>query len=203
MLQLDEVTIYQIFYQYHKEASMSMIALELGICRQTVSTHLSWQRYHLYSERLRRRIADLKRPKRSRTCPEGFIAMEEASYFFPNRPTTRELAGYCQDGWLQSVRYYKQPVTTREWIREWIAEAMGNLQLEGAFVTASALKILQATINLPNPITRTVMVGKRSFQLASLMHNEIKLPSRTISRAVAIQEFTALPYVVLAPQDLT
>ncbi len=195
MLQLDETTIYQIFYQYHRDISMAAIAQELGICRQTVSTHLSWQRFHLYSERLRKRIAGLKKPKKSRACPEGFFALEEASYFFPHRPTSRELATYCSTGVLRSVRHYKQPVTKKEWIMQ----AVGDLQIEGAFLTSSAIH----TLNRNDVVFTNVRFRSRQIRLASLLANQIHIPSRAISRAVSIQKFTGLPYVVLSHQDLT
>jgi hypothetical protein len=195
-LQLDESTIYQIFYQYHRDESMADIAQELGICRQTVSTHLSWQRYHLYSERLRKRIAGFKKPKKSRSCPKGYFALEEASYFFPHRPTPRELASYCATGVLQSVRHYRQPVTKREWVMK----AVGKLNLEGAFLTDSAVHTLQTR----QPVSfSTIKFRARHFHIASLLTNEIAIPSRAITRAVSIQRFTGLPYVVLTHQDLT
>lgn len=199
-LQLDETTIYQIFFQYHRDVSMADIASDLGICRQTVSTHLSWQRCHLYSERLRRRIASFKKPKKSRSCPAGFFALEEASYFFPHRPTTRELAAYCASGVLRSAKHYKQPVTKPEWIKQSIADFAKHAHLEGAFLTESAV----STLNLPVPIQFcTVRFRNRTFRIASLLVNSVALPSRAISRAIAMQSFTGLPYVVLTHQDLT
>lgn len=196
MLNLDEATIYQIFFQYYAGTEIQTIAHQLGITRNTVATHLTWNRAHHYSPRLLRRIKPLRRHRAARRHPPEYIALEECSYFFPHRPTPREIATvYCRQG-LRSVMYNRQRLTTREWIKTFIPPT----ELTGTFLTEQAYRFLggekPATIRYrPRPkATPRPLVPAHTC--------DVQIPDRALRRSIEIRDYTELPYVCLALQDL-
>lgn len=197
MLNLDEATIYQIFFQYYAGTEIQTIAHQLGVTRNTVATHLTWSRAHLYSERLLRRIRPLRRPRAARKHPEGFIAMEEASYFFPHRPSPREIATvYCRAG-LKSTFHNRQRLTRREWILDFLDPP----ELEGVFLTETAFKILGGT-HPAHTVTVKPRPGSTPRRLIPTHTADRPIPDRALRRALAIQDWTGLPYATLTLQDV-
>lgn len=187
----DSATLYQIFFLAHLGHSKRFISEELAISRNCVRWHLEGRYLHQYPERLIGRISPLRKPIPSRVprTPFGRLApqwltLQDASYFFPSRPTDRQLRRSKQFAGLRTSSVDGRIATTRPDVMRFLS----SMELpSGLLLSQDACRLLRSPINQP---------------FAACWDLPLSLPAATLRFAVAVQNWTGLPFSALAASDL-
>ena len=187
----DSATLYQIFFLAHLGHSKQFIAEELAVSRNCVRWHLEGRYFHRYPERLAGRILPLTKPNTGRVprTPQSrldrcWLSLQDASYFFPSRPTDRQIRRSKQFQGLQTTNVAGRVVTTREEISRFLS----NSELpSGLLLSQDACRLLRSPINQP---------------FAACWDLPLSLPAATLRFAVAVQNWTELPFSALSASDL-
>lgn len=187
MLKLANADIYRIFYLWYTGRDLTNIGTEVGCNRDTVRAHLSLVYWHKYNESLQKRISLIYRPlKRTRSIPEGYITLEDVSYFLFRRPNARTIQENYRSIRTEIVNGLK--LSKKEWVLDFVRRTESH-RPHGIFLTPGAVAKLSGE-KKGNKITRIGEVDLKS------------LPEDIISRSLAILEFTELHYLTLAEIDI-
>ncbi len=187
----DPATLYQIFFLAHLGHSKRFISEELSVSRNCVRWHLEGRYIHRYPQRFLSRILPLTRPKPDRaprTPPSrlgaNWLSLQDASYFFPSRPSDRQLRRSKQFRELRTKIVAGRIATTREEIMRFLSSS--ELP-SGLLLSQDACRLLRSPINQP---------------FAACWDLPLSLPASTLRFAIAVQNWTELPFSALASCDL-
>ena len=186
MIRLDSSTIYQIFWLSHTGFHKYEIARQLGIARNTVTSHLDGIFAYHYPHALRVRISRLSKPKkRRREIPEGFISIAESSYFFQKRPTVKTILAHYR---METRVLNGCTFTTKEWAKEY-AQTRNKPGIEGVCITRKAARYLYGI--------------KPRFKITRLSEvDSSDTPAALVHAAIQIQRWTQMPFITLDIQDV-
>jgi hypothetical protein len=187
----DSATLYQIFFLAHLGHSKRFISEELAVSRNCVRWHLEGRYLHNYPQRFLSRILPLTKPRldrvpRTPTCrlESHWLTLQDASYFFPSRPTDRQLRRSKQFRELRTKIVAGRIATTREEIMRFLSSS--ELP-SGLLLSQDACRLLRSPITQP---------------FAACWDLPLSLPAATLRFAVAVQNWTGLPFSALASSDL-
>lgn len=188
-MRVDNATIYQIFWKAHQGIPIAQIARSLGVARNTVSWHLTGRLIPQYPERLQQRVRSLTIPKRRKKAPpDSRITLQEASYFFLNRPTARTIMSHYP---LRTEIRNGITVTTPAWARECAAARVTNPP-EGIFMTSDCASKLYGHRSKKR-IVRLVEIEQVAEETA---------PASVVHAALGIMSWTGLPYLTINQLDV-